>query len=448
MTLMISVSGVRGIIGEGLTPQLACDFGCAFGTYLRGGRVVLGRDTRPSGPMVTAGVTAGLNACGCDVLDLGVVSTPGVSLMTRHLGAAGGVVITASHNPQAWNGIKFLSGNGWAYPPEIATRIREIFESKEFLLTDAIGAGCVIKQPGTHEQHIEAVMRHIDVERIRQQQFRVVLDSINGAGGNGGHKLLRRLGCELHHINAEPNGLFVHSPEPIAENLHGLAEAVQEQGAQIGFAQDPDADRLALVDENGTYIGEEYTLALSAKNVLASRPGPLAANLSTSRMIDELAREAGNQVVHRTPVGEANVARAVVGNQCVLGGEGNGGVIDPRIVPVRDSFTAMGLILDLMATSGKSLSRLVSEIPQFTMIKQKFPCSREKINEVLAEVARSFADQRINDADGIRIDWPEGWVHVRGSNTEPIIRIIAEAGDKPSAEDLIGRVRAIADKVL
>jgi len=275
-----------------------------------------------------------------------------------------------------------------------------------------------------------------------------VLDSINGAGGTGGAMLLRQLGCDVAHVNAEPNGLFAHPPEPTAENLAGLCEAVRERGAQIGLAQDPDADRLALVDENGTYIGEEYTLALAARHVLSSRPGPCAANLSTSRMIDGLAEQAGGQVVHRTPVGEAHVARAVLENDCVIGGEGNGGVIDPRVVPVRDSFAAIGLILDLMAATGKTLSQLVDEIPRFTMVKQKFPCDADKIARVLDAVRVTFADENLNDADGIRIDWPEGWVHVRGSNTEPIMRIIAEAGDQGMVDDLVARVRAIADGVL
>ena len=448
MTLIISVSGIRGIVGDGLSPEVACDFGAAFGTHLGGGRVVVGRDTRPSGQMIRNAVVAGLAACGCDVHDLGVVSTPGVALMVRRLKADGGVVITASHNPQAWNGMKFLSADGWAFPPEIAAQIRDVYETKAFALTDAVRCGRAERESGTHEAHVEAVLKVIEADRIRRGAFRVVLDSINGAGGTGGAMLLTALGCDVAHVNAEPNGLFAHTPEPTAENLIGLCEAVREHGAQIGLAQDPDADRLAVVDENGTYIGEEYTLALAARHVLSARPGPCAANLSTSRMIDELARQAGGQVVHRTPVGEAHVARAVLENDCVIGGEGNGGVIDPRVVPVRDSFVAIGLILDLMAATGKTLSQLVDEIPRFTMVKQKFPCDADKIARVLAEVRRAFADEDLNDADGIRIDWPEGWVHVRGSNTEPIMRIMAEAGDQRTVDDLIARIRTIADRVL
>ncbi len=448
MTLIISVSGIRGIVGAGLSPQIACDFGCAFGTYLGGVRVVLGRDTRPSGPMIRSAVAAGLNACGCEVLDLGVVSTPGVALMTRRLGAAGGVVVTASHNPQAWNGIKFLSADGWAFGPDIAERIRQIYESKAFALVDAVSTGRGKHQPGTHKRHVKAVLAGINADRIRQRRLRVVLDSINGAGGIGASALLERLGCEVAHINAEPNGVFAHAPEPTAENLTGLCDAVREHRADVGLAQDPDADRLALVDENGTYIGEEYTLALAARHVLSSRPGPCAANLSTSRMIDEVARSFGGCTVHRTPVGEAHVARAVIDNDCVIGGEGNGGVIDPRVVPVRDSFAAIGLVLELLAATGKTLSQLVDQIPRFCMIKQKFGCTSEKTSQVLDEVRRVFADEPLNDADGIRIDWPEGWVHVRGSNTEPIMRIIAEAADPSTAEELAGRIRTIADRVL
>lgn len=447
MTLIISVSGIRGTIGEGLTPQVACDFGCAFGTFLGRGPVVVGRDTRPSGPMLRDAVVAGLAACGCEVLDLGVVSTPGLALMTRRLAAAGGVMITASHNPQEWNGIKFVSPEGWAYPPEAAADVRRIYEAKAFNMVNAVATGRTKDRPGTHEAHVGVVLDSVNVGVIRENHFRIVLDSINGAGGEAGAMLLKELGCELTHINAEAHGRFAHAPEPIAENLTGLCMAVRECGAQVGFAQDPDADRLVLVDENGTFIGEEYTLALAAKHVLSTRPGPAAANLSTSRMIDEIARAAGDCPVYRTPVGEANVAKVVLERQCVIGGEGNGGVIDPRIVPVRNSLAALGLVLDLLARSGKTLSRLVDEIPRFTMVKQKFPCSSEKIGRVLNEVRKEFADQPINDADGIRIDWPEGWVHVRGSNTEPIMRIIAEGTNQSVADDLIKRVRTVADRV-
>lgn len=449
MTLIISVSGIRGTIGEGLTPQVACNFGCAFGTFLRGGRVVIGRDTRPSGPMIGHALIAGLSACGCEVIDLGIVSTPGVALMVRRLSAAGGVVITASHNPQAWNGIKFLSSEGWAFPPEVANTIRQRYEAADFHLKDAVHTGNVFDNPQTHQYHVEAVLESLDVERIRQRKFKVVLDSINGAGGAGGAMLLHRLGCELIHENAEPSGLFAHTPEPTVENLTSLCDAVRAHRADIGFAQDPDADRLAMVDETGTYIGEEYTLALAARHIFASRPGPAAANLSTSRMLDDLAAAAGTACkVYRTPVGEAHVARAIILNHCVIGGEGNGGVIDPRIVPVRDSFTAMGLTLDLLAASGKTLNAVVSEIPRYTMIKQKFPCTLERAADVLAEVRKAFASERINDADGIRIDWPEGWVHVRASNTEPIMRIIAEAKDQPTAERLTSRIRDVAQRIL
>ncbi len=448
MTLIVSVSGVRGTIGEGLTPQVACDFGCAFATFLGGGRVVLGRDSRPSGPMIRSAVIAGLTACGCEVMDLGVVSTPGAAMMVRHLDAAGGIVITASHNPPAWNGIKFLSSRGWAFPPEQAAEIRRTYETKSFALHDALTVGRAIDQTGTHERHIEAVKACIDVDAIRARGFKVILDSVNGAGGPGGGKLLRELGCELMHINAEPSGLFAHTPEPTAENLVGLCEAVREQSADIGFAQDPDADRLAMVDETGTYIGEEYTLALTAKHVLGRTPGPCAANLSTSRMIDEVATQAGGQTVYRTPVGEAHVARAVLDHGCVIGGEGNGGVIDPRVVPVRDSFAGMGLMLDMMVSTGSTLSELVAGIPRYEMVKTKFPCDADKIAAVLEAVRDRFAEEPINDADGIRIDWPEGWVHVRGSNTEPIMRIISEAKDRATAEELVGRIRKVADEVL
>ncbi len=445
MTLMMSVSGVRGIVGETMTPTLAAELGCAFGSHLGGGKVVVGRDTRPSGPMVFNALASGLMASGCDVIDLGVVSTPGVAVMIHERQAAGGVVITASHNPAAWNGIKFLTSQGFAPPPELAEEILNRYRSKTFAFADIDHVGRIEPDTTTHEMHVARVLDTLDVEAIRNARFKVVLDSVNGAGGLGGHLLLDRLGCQTIHINAEPTGRFAHTPEPIAENLTGLCDAVRQHGAAIGFAQDPDADRLAIVDNTGRYIGEEYTIALAAKYMFGKGPGPATAavNLSTSRMIDDIAAQAGGDiVVQRTAVGEANVARAVMDLDCVIGGEGNGGVIDPRVSLVRDSFVAMGLVLNLLADAADSgpLATLVDAMPRYVMRKEKFEMDRELIDGLLAKVPQIVGDGNMNDSDGLRIDWPEGWVHVRPSNTEPIARVISEAADSATAEALVKRV--------
>jgi len=444
MSLMMSVSGVRGIIGETMTPVLAAELGMAFGSHLGGGKIVVGRDSRPSGTMVQRALVSGLLATGCEVVELGIVTTPGTALMVGRLRAAGGVVVTASHNPMQWNGIKFLTAKGYAPPPEEAQRILDRYRAKQFTLSRVEQLRTAAPDDSTHEQHVSTVLAHVNADAIRKRAFHVVLDSINGAGGAGGRILLERLGCRVTHINAEPTGHFAHTPEPLAENLTGLCDAVRQQKADVGFAQDPDADRLAIVDNTGRYIGEEFTLALCARRMFARRPGPAATNLSTSRMIDDLAAAAGSPCkVFRTPVGEAHVARAIVANSCIMGGEGNGGVVLPDVVLVRDSFAAMALVLELLAAEAMPLDRVVESMPRYSMIKQKFDLDPPRVAAWLDRVRREAADGRIDAADGLRIDWPDGWVHVRPSNTEPIARVIAEARDEATARRLADRITAL-----
>lgn len=442
MALMVGISGIRGIVGETLTPAVALEFAQAFGTLLGGGRVVLARDSRPSGEMFESAAAAGLIAAGVEVTRLGMVMTPAVGRAIRDGRYDGGVMITASHNPEEWNGIKFLDERGMAPDGERARAIAALrnerrFESRptEFLpLRDDAEAGA---------RHMAAVLDAVEADTAPLSGLRVLLDSVNGAGCVHGKQFLAALGCDVVHLNGEPTGRFAHPPEPIEENLADVCKAVREAGAALGFVQDPDADRLAIIDEHGRFLGEEYTLALSTRSVLSRRPGPVAANLSTSRMIDDIAAGCGAPVF-RTPVGEAHVARAILENDCVIGGEGNGGVIDPRISPVRDSLTAMSQVLQLVAASGASVSQLVTELPRYTMIKQKFTCPRERIATAVDAIAEAFAGERIDRSDGVRVDLAEGWIHARASNTEPIMRIIAEAPDEATARELIARTRAIA----
>ena len=441
MTLIMSVSGTRGIVGQTMTPTLAAELGCAFGSHVGHGTIVVGRDSRSSGLMIQAGLTSGLLATGCHVVDLGVVSTPGVGVMVLEHEAAGGVVITASHNPIAWNGIKFLTAQGFAPPPELAEQILQRYRDKAFSLVDTEGIGRRQRDDTTHDRHVRRVLSTLDVPAVRRHPYNVVLDSVNGAGGLEAYRLLERLGCFVHHLNAEPDGRFTHPPEPTEDNLTSLCDAVLDRHADIGFAQDPDADRLAIVDNQGRYIGEEFTIALAAKFMFDRRPGPAAVNLSTSRMIDDLAAQAGGPcVVHRTPVGEANVVQAVLAHDCVIGGEGNGGVIDPRIVPVRDRLVAMGLVLSLLAQELCPLNEIVDRMPRYVMLKRKFELDRPRIDAWLGRVRGIVGDGRLTDSDGLRIDWPDGWVHLRSSNTEPIARVIAEAPDPATAEALVKRV--------
>ncbi|MHC4642004.1 MAG: phosphoglucosamine mutase [Planctomycetota bacterium] len=453
--LIISISGMRGIIGENLTASIAEEYGCAFGTFLKNRQagkkeklsVCIGRDSRPSGEMLKSAVTEGLCKTGVDVIDLGFVTTPGVGIMVNELGCSGGVVITASHNPAQYNGIKLLLENSMAPPPDSAEQIKRLFFDKQFTLVDSQDCGRVTSNDQTDTVHIAKVLVIVDKEAIADKKFNVVLDSVNGAGGRITKRLLAELGCEVTAINDEPTGVFAHVPEPTAENLTGLCEAVKTGRAEIGFAQDPDADRLAIVDEAGTYIGEEYTLALAAKYIFSRKTGKAATNLSTSRMLDDVAEEAGGQVI-RTPVGEANVAKAMLENNCIIGGEGNGGVIDLRVSPIRDSLVGIVLVLQLMTETGKSISELASEIGGYYMSKDKFTAEKSQAQQILDSAKGTFTDTRLDTSDGCRFDFDDGWLHLRASNTEPVMRIIVEAKDQTTAQKYIDVVSNIRRKIL
>ncbi len=455
--LMIGVSGMRGTIGGTLTPQVVSQMAAAFAVFLKQTaqpqngthlRLAFGRDSRPSGSWVRDSAIGTLTASGVEVIDLDVVTTPGVAMMVKWLSADAGMIATASHNPIQWNGLKLLNSQAVALPPEQAEQIKALYESRS---SDFVRVQQLVparKNGETHALHVKRVLEHVDVLGISSKRFKVVLDSVNGAGCVASATLLSKLGCQLSHINATPDGQFPHEPEPTAANLTGLAVEVKRQRAAVGFAQDPDADRLAIVDENGTYIGEEYSLALAARLIMAKKPGAVtAANLSTSRMLDDIAAKYGGRVV-RTPVGEANVVHAMLREGSTIGGEGNGGVIDPRIVPGRDSLVGMAYVLQLMAETGKTISQLVAEIPHYDIVKTKFECRREDANRAVEAIKKEFASERVDTQDGIRIDWDTSWVHARSSNTEPIMRIIAEAPDRAMAEKRIAAVQAVVDRTL
>jgi len=455
--LMIGVSGMRGTIGGTLTPAVVGRMAGAFAAWLSEGagalngkahRVVIGRDSRPSGYWVRDAAVAALTASGMEVIDLDVVTTPGVAMMVKHLKADAGVIVTASHNPIEWNGLKFLNREAVAPPPSDAAAIRKIYDEERTRLVRVESLIPPSRNSETHALHVRKVLEHVDTLGISSKRFKVVLDSVNGAGCVATATLLNKLGCQLVHLNGVPNGKFPHEPEPTAANLTGLCEEVRRQKASVGFAQDPDADRLAVVDEKGNYIGEEYSLALAARLMMSKKKGAVAVtNLSSSRMLDDIAGKFEGRVI-RTPVGEANVIAAMLGNAAVIGGEGNGGVIDPRIVPGRDSLVGIAYVLQLMAATGKTVSQLVAELPRYEIVKTKFPCRREDAERAVAAVKEKFSSETVDLQDGIRIDWPDAWVHARPSNTEPIMRIIAEAPDRGSAEKRIEAVRGVVDETL
>jgi phosphomannomutase len=451
--LIISISGLRGIVGQNLTPSIATEYGYAFGTFLKERykqdtvTVCIGRDSRTSGQILKSAVSSGLCAVGIDVVDLGLVATPTLGVMVKELRCCGGVVITASHNPIQYNGIKLQLDNGIAPPVNDAEQIKQYFLDKHFAFADSQNCGKVRSNGQANDVHISKVLAIIEKQKIAGKKFKIALDSVNGAGGPIAKKMLAELGCEVTAINDEPSGLFAHTPEPTVENVKELCEVVKADYADVGFAQDPDADRLAIVDNTGTYIGEEYSLALAAKYMFSHKTGNAAANLSTSRMIDDIAAKACG-TVYRTAVGEANVAQAMLEHNCIIGGEGNGGVIDLRVSPVRDSLVGIALILQLMAETGKTVNQLVSEIGSYYMSKDKIAADRAQAQQIIELLKKIFPKARLNAIDGCRFDFDDGWIHVRASNTEPVMRVIIETKDRQSAQKYIDAVSKIRKQVL
>jgi len=447
-TLKISISGVRGVIGDSLTPTLLTRFAQAFGTYTGSGTVVLGRDTRTSGEMVRQAVVAGLLSSGCRVIDLGICPVPTVQLAVRHRRAHGGIAITASHNPAEWNALKFVGPDGLFLGAGPARELLDIYHQGDYVAVPGDRMRSVERMTDALDLHLRAIMDAVGPLPLGPRRLRVALDGCNGAGALLAPRLLDALGVDVVAINVTPNGLFPRGAEPIPENLGALCETVRANGCDIGFAQDMDADRLAVVSEAGVPIGEDYTLVLATWHVLATRPGPVVANLSTTAALDEVARRFNCQVL-RTKIGEANVTERMVAERAVIGGEGNGGVIYPAINFARDSHVGMALILHLLASSGRTVSGLMAELPRFVMVKEKLACPSNKIPDVLRMVKREFADLPMDTRDGVKVMLPDGWFHVRGSNTEPIVRVVAEAPTEADArrvvDDVFERVARVVE---
>jgi phosphomannomutase len=429
--LIVSVSGIRGIIGAGLSPAPAVAFAQALGTYLNGGRIVLSRDSRPSGRMLRHAVIAGLQACGCEIHDIGIAPTPTVGVAVRKLDAAGAIQITASHNPAPWNGMKLFGGDGAVLTASKGRVIKNIFDTNGFLFVPHDKLGSLHECSNAESWHRERVLELVDLARIRACNFRVLLDANAGAGGPLGTALLDSLQMQSIVLGGQPDGAFAHPPEPIAENLTTILPQIKQHHANIGFVLDPDADRLAIIDETGCYIGEELTLALAVMCRLKQERGPIVINMSSSRVTEDIAKQFG-VTCHRAAVGEANVVEKMREVGAVLGGEGNGGVIDPRVGWVRDPYIGMGLILQLLADTGKTLSEIVAELPAYTIVKDKYTVSKELLPKLNADLESRWPEAKPNRVDGLRLDWPDRWLHVRSSNTEPIVRVIAEA---PRAQD-------------
>jgi len=447
---MTSVSGVRGIVGDSLTPEAIIKYVHAFAQPLAGKKVIVGGDPRVSQSFVRPLVKATLMASGCHVVDIGITPTPTVQIVTEHQEAAGGISITASHNPIQWNGLKFIGADGLFLPER---EINELFHRAD----NAAKSYANWKDLGKEESYDNAIQDHldliwklpyIDVELIRSKKFKVALDCVNGAGGTIIPQMLEHLGCEVVGLNLEATGIFAHTPEPTPQNLADLSEAVKTNSADIGIAVDPDVDRCALIANDGNPMGEEYTLALAVKYILSKKLGQVVINLSTSRVIDEIV-EYYNCVLTKTKVGEINVADRMRDLKAVVGGEGNGGVILPDVHLGRDAPVAVALTLQHLAEFDGTVSDLKQSLPQFYILKDKTPLGDVDPEAVIEHMNKKYSSERLNHLDGLRIDRDDCWIHLRKSNTEPIMRAIVEARTPEIAwtvlqevKEEIGRIRS------
>jgi phosphomannomutase len=452
--LMVSVSGVRGRVGTTLTPELMAGIAAAFGAFLRSegedGPVLVGRDSRTSGPMLARAVIAGLQSVGCDVVDLGVVPTPTLLLAVEDAGAAGGLGVTASHNPAEWNALKLVSGEGIFLDAERSARFRAYLAEADAPRVPWDRLGSVSADDGAWKRHLERILAlpFLDVPALRRRGPHVAVDCVHGAGGPPLTDVLEALGCTWTGIGMEPDGLFPRDPEPTAANLAELGALVRETGADIGLAVDPDVDRLSLVDETGQPMGEELTLALSVAAVLRRTPGPVVTNLSTSQVVDDVAGAFGCSVI-RAPVGEVNVARRMQKERAVVGGEGNGGVILPALHHTRDAPLAAALILQHLADEDVPPSGAAARWPTYAIVKRKLSFPRETLPEAYEALARDLDAPERDDGDGLRLAWRgrSSWLHVRPSGTEPVVRLIAEAPRAAEAEALVKRAAAVLEGV-
>ena len=443
---MISVSGIRGRVGFGLDPVVVASYSAAFGAWARASgasrAVVLGRDSRVTGPLFHGVARAALESVGADVIDLGLTTTPTLQMAVEHHRAAGGLCITASHNPIEWNALKFIGPDGIFLSASAGAAMRAVLEQGiPYARWDSLGS--TTPDVAAIGRHLDAVLAlpYVDRAAIRARKFRVAYDACRGAGGAIIPELLDRLGCDMRAINTETDGRFPRPPEPVPENLGHLERLVRETGADVGFATDPDVDRLALVSDEGKAIGEDYTLAFACRVVLRHRKGHVVANLSTSQVVDDAVRAAGQTLIH-APVGEVNVALRMRAEGAVIGGEGNGGVILPELHLGRDAPLAVALTLQLLAEERRSVSAIVADSPRYVIIKDKLPRSDGPLDAAYRALRGGFPDATAGTEDGLRLTWKDRWIHLRPSGTEPVIRVIAEAPTREAAAELVARGRS------
>jgi phosphomannomutase len=441
-SLKIGISGVRGVVGETFTPELAVGFAQAFGTYLDSGRILVCRDARSSGPMVHASVLAGLLASGCEVIDLGVCPTPSLQLAVEWLGAAGGISITAGHNPEPWNALKFVRGDGLYLNAAQADELLDIYHQAEFAKATWRRIRSSVESADAVAHHLETLSDAFDVEAIRSRRLTAAVDCCNSSCSLLSPRWLALLGCEVFAVNDDPRMPFPHAPEPRPQTMAQLRAVVKAGRAHVGFAHDADGERLGLVTEEGEILPAEATLALACEIQLARATGAVVTNVSTSAGIDAIAARHGASVV-RTPVGQAYVSEAMAETGAVIGGEGSGGVVVPRVQLTHDSAAAVGLILEHMARTGEQVSEVAARLPRFRMLKHNVAVEPNRIHSLLQRMYDELEREGVayDQTDGIKVAWPDGWVHVRVSNTESLIRVIAEAEDPKRANDLLDWAR-------
>jgi len=440
--LKIGVSGIRGVVGEFLTPQLASAFAQAFGTYVQARRVVVGRDTRATGPMLQHAVTCGLLAAGCEVVDVGVLPTPTIQIFIASTRAGGGIALTASHNPPEYNALKLFNAQGLFFNQYERNELLDLYHQSEFLQATNNQIRRILPHYDTPPRlHFERVLAHVDAERIRARRFHVALDGVNGAGSVMSVRFLRDiLGCELEAISVDPSKPFPRVAEPRPDTLGALSDLVRRTHCDIGFAQDPDGDRLAVADETGRVLDNDDVLALVVDAALERRPGDVVVNLTTSSVIDDVAAAHGRRVL-RTPVGEANVVETMQAVDAAIGGEGsNGGVIFPAVHLCRDSYTGMAFLLARMIETGLTASELANRLPRYYRKLGKVGFEHGRLGPMMQALEDAFPGAVLERSDGLKLLLPEGWIHVRASNTEPILRLAAEARSQATLDDLYGQV--------
>ncbi len=443
--LKIGVSGIRGVVGGFLTPALGCAFAQAFGTYVGQGRVVVGRDTRTSGPMLQHAVHCGLLAAGCEVIDVGVLPTPTIQMYVKATRSFGGIALTASHNPPEYNALKLFNAAGLFFNHYERNELIDLYHQSDFRQsTNEEIQSVSVDLERAPVLHMDRVLRHVDAERIRARRFRVALDAVNGAGSVMTCRFLeQRLNCRLNAIAVDPTKPFPRVAEPRPDTLGDLVKLVRETKSEIGFAQDPDGDRLAVVDENGCVLDNDDVLALAVDAALEHLPGDVVVNLTTSSVIDDVAAAHGRKV-HRTPVGEANVVDRMIAVQAVIGGEGsNGGIIFPAVHLCRDSYTGMAFLLARMEQTGEPISALAARLPRYYRQMGSFSFEHGQLGTIMQALEEAFPDADSDRSDGLKLMMPAGWVHVRASNTEPILRLAVEAKSESAMDELYGRVSGL-----